>query len=133
MSAEAILSAITVVLLILRFVDGFATKKESKGATDGLMAQVEQYKKDAKKLIDDQTIQLRGAMTLHADNTEKKLSEVLEQAQKTNGRVTTLELWKTQQEAAKAGVAEYLASISTVVPIINATGARRSTRNRKAK
>ncbi len=103
-------AGVTVLAVLFRVWDSFASKKETKATADALQTTVDQHRIDAKKMLEDQTYALRTTMRENAAATDKALGEVLKQAEKTNGRVTELERWQIREQAGKEALAQFAAT-----------------------
>jgi len=128
----------------IRLYDGFASKKDTKTAEATLARRidekagdisrnVDQHRIEARKLIEDQTAALRSTMKDNADIAAKAIAAVLEQTQKTNGRVTDLERWKIAKDAAEAALAAQRREVRAERADARSIPIAAGRRNRKAK
>jgi cytochrome c-type biogenesis protein CcmH/NrfG len=116
---EMAIAILTLLVLLWRFIDGFASKKSLTAWNTRIEQNIDQHRADAKKMIADQTETLSAG-----------INEVLVQAKATNGRVSELEKWRIQEDAVKAYKAEAAGAPAHIKVL---AGGRRAGAFRKAK
>ena len=116
-TAQAVLAAITLLVLLWRVMDGFASKKEVKAAHEALQKTISDHRSEAKELVG-------GAVR----EITSKNDDVIHEVREMGSRVGNLEDWSIRHEAedkAAHGVIEEVRDyMQRPVPITVMAGSR---------